>query len=74
MSSLATAPASTQLLFGALVKDDFGGYPPLYAPGHGFTDARDVSSALIKALITPEASGERIMVVAHQFVWQDLGA
>ncbi|KAL4981341.1 hypothetical protein BDW68DRAFT_183599 [Aspergillus falconensis] len=39
---------------------------------HAWVDVRDVPAAHIKALETPSAGGERIIVSAGSWVWQDM--
>jgi nucleoside-diphosphate-sugar epimerase len=63
--------SSSKLIYNALVNNNFAGVPPLERPGHGWVDVRDVAAAHIKALETPEAGGERILLSAGSFVWED---
>ncbi|KIY65832.1 D-lactaldehyde dehydrogenase [Cylindrobasidium torrendii FP15055 ss-10] len=73
-TSYANAPPSTQLFYNAIVKGDFGAAgtaSALTSPAHGFVHARDVADILVKILETPAAGGERIVLCAGDWVWQD---
>ncbi|KAF5348374.1 hypothetical protein D9758_010929 [Tetrapyrgos nigripes] len=73
VKSLDSLNQSSLYYYKAVVEGDFvGGYPPRYAPGHGWVDVRDVSQAHVRALETPAAGGERIIIAAGSFVWQDI--
>ncbi|GAM43927.1 hypothetical protein TCE0_060r19139 [Talaromyces pinophilus] len=63
--------SSTKYFYDAIVRNEFVGLPPTRRPGHGYVDVRDVAAAHIKALQTPGAGGERIIVSAGSWVWQD---
>ncbi|KAJ7686708.1 D-lactaldehyde dehydrogenase [Mycena rosella] len=72
VSSLASLNSSCKMWADAVLNGDLGGYPdPLHFPGHGWVDVRDVSEAHVRALTVPAAGGERIIVCAGAFVWQD---
>jgi nucleoside-diphosphate-sugar epimerase len=43
----------------------------LVAGGSGWIDVRDVALSVVLALETPAAGGERIIVCAGEYVWQD---
>ncbi|KAF5364463.1 hypothetical protein D9758_010704 [Tetrapyrgos nigripes] len=47
------------------------GASPLVSPSHGWADVRDVAEAHVRALEVSEAGGERIIVCAGPFVFQD---
>ncbi|QKX60077.1 uncharacterized protein TRUGW13939_07219 [Talaromyces rugulosus] len=64
--------SSSKRWYDALVHNDFRGLSPATHPGHGWVDVRDVAEAHIKALTTPGAGGERIIVSAGSWVWQDM--
>ena len=57
--------------YNVVVKGDLMGQSPLTAPSHGWVDGRDVAELHVRALEVPEASDEKFLVVAGQFVWQD---
>jgi nucleoside-diphosphate-sugar epimerase len=63
--------ASCKAWYDAVVKEDFGGHSPLTTPGRGWVDVRDVAYAHVRALEVPAAGGERIIICAGSFVWQD---
>ncbi|KAK0187889.1 D-lactaldehyde dehydrogenase [Armillaria mellea] len=63
--------SSTRFWYNAIVKEDFDGYSPLTTPGHGWVDVRDVAAAHVGAMQVPSAGGERIIVSAGSWVWQD---
>lgn len=63
--------SSTKYFYDAIIRNEFVGLPPTRRPGHGYVDVRDVAAAHIKALQTPGAGGERIIVSAGSWVWQD---
>ncbi|KAJ6581816.1 D-lactaldehyde dehydrogenase [Mycena capillaripes] len=72
VASLAALNSSCKMWADAVLKGDLSGYPdPLHYPGHGWVDVRDVSEAHVRALAVPAAGGERIIVCAGSFVWQD---
>ncbi|KAJ6595803.1 D-lactaldehyde dehydrogenase [Mycena vulgaris] len=72
VSSLEALNLSCKRWADAVLKGELNGYPdPLNFPGHGWVDVRDVSEAHARALTVPEAGGERIIVCAGSFVWQD---
>ena len=60
--------------YTVIVKNQLSGQSPLKLPSHGYIDCRDVAELLVRALLVPEAGGERILTVAGQFVWQDASA
>lgn len=64
--------SSTKYFYDAIIRNEFVGLPPTERPGHGYVDVRDVAAAHIKALQTPGAGGERIIVSAGSWVWQDI--
>lgn len=64
--------SSSRLWYDALVRNDFHGVSAFLHPGHGWADVRDVAEAHVKALESPSASGERIIVCAGSWVWQDM--
>ncbi|KAL2831605.1 NAD(P)-binding protein [Aspergillus pseudoustus] len=68
----ASLNSSSKRFYNALVNNDFDGVQPMERPGHGWVDERDVAAAHIKALETPDAGGERIIVSAGEWVWQDI--
>ncbi len=49
----------------------FDNVDPLSVPSHGWVDVRDVAQGHVLALSVPAAGGERICLVAGDFVWQD---
>ncbi|KAH8924701.1 D-lactaldehyde dehydrogenase [Atractiella rhizophila] len=62
---------TNQCLRTCLREGTYFGLSLLTEPGHGWVDSRDVAAACVKALEVPEAGGERIIVNAGEFVWQD---
>ncbi|KAK0464594.1 D-lactaldehyde dehydrogenase [Desarmillaria tabescens] len=62
---------SNKFWYNAIVKEDFDGFSPLTTPGHGWIDVRDVATAHVRAMEVPSAGGERIIVSAGSWVWQD---
>ncbi|KAH8924707.1 NAD(P)-binding protein [Atractiella rhizophila] len=62
---------TNQCLRTCLREGTYFGLSLLTEPGHGWIDARDVAAGCVKALEVPEAGGERIVVNAGEFVWQD---
>ncbi|KIK66138.1 hypothetical protein GYMLUDRAFT_239777 [Collybiopsis luxurians FD-317 M1] len=68
---------SNRCWYKAVIKGNyyFGRDPkadPEVDPGHGWIDIRDVAEAHVRALETPAAGGERIIVSAESpWVWQD---
>lgn len=54
-----------------MIKSDFDDEDPLTEPGHGWVDVRDVAEAHVRSLEARDAGGERIIVSAGGFVWQD---
>ncbi|THU78801.1 NAD(P)-binding protein [Dendrothele bispora CBS 962.96] len=71
VKSIDTLNESNLFWYKATIKGDFGNYSPLFTPGHGWVDVREVSAGHIKAMETPEAGGERIIICAGSYVWQD---
>ncbi|KZW00143.1 NAD(P)-binding protein [Exidia glandulosa HHB12029] len=73
ITKLDDLPPSGRYLYDAIVAGSIlGGLPSTTTPGHGFIDVRDVSLAHVRALETPAAGGERILIVAGSpWVWQD---
>ncbi|PBK74752.1 NAD(P)-binding protein [Armillaria solidipes] len=63
--------SSSRFWHNAIVKEDFDGYSSLTTPGHGWVDVRDVATAHVRAMEVPSAGGERIIVSAGSWVWQD---
>ena len=43
----------------------------MFRPGSGWIDVRDIALAHVLAAQKPEAGGERIIISAGDFVWQD---
>jgi hypothetical protein len=70
VSTVDDLGVSCRAWYDAVVKGDFGG-SPLTIPGHGWVDVRDVAEAHVRALQIPAAGGERIIVCAGSYVWQD---
>ncbi|OKL61381.1 hypothetical protein UA08_03127 [Talaromyces atroroseus] len=68
----ASLTSSSRRFWDAVVNNNFWGVAPLERPGHGWVDVRDVAEAHIKALETSTAGGERIIVTAGSWVWQDI--
>jgi nucleoside-diphosphate-sugar epimerase len=64
--------SSSILFYNAVVKNNFFGADLLTSPSHAWVDVRDVAAAHIRALETPSAAGERIIVSAGSWVWQDM--
>ncbi|KAJ0417540.1 NAD(P)-binding protein [Aspergillus carlsbadensis] len=64
--------SSSILFYNAVIKNNFFGANPLTSPSHAWVDVRDVAAAHVKALETPSAAGERIIVSAGRWVWQDM--
>ncbi|RPD65274.1 NAD(P)-binding protein [Lentinus tigrinus ALCF2SS1-7] len=58
--------ASDQHLYKAIVKGDY--YAAL---DHSWIDVRDLAHALVLAITTPAAGGERFIVAGGDFRWQD---
>ncbi|KIW12705.1 hypothetical protein PV08_09983 [Exophiala spinifera] len=59
---------SWKLWFRAVTQ---GAEAQLTRPGHGWVDVRDVAEAHVRSLEVATAGGERIIICASQFVWQD---
>jgi nucleoside-diphosphate-sugar epimerase len=64
--------SSSILFYNAVVNNNFFGTDPLTNPSHAWVDVRDVAAAHVKVLETPSAGGERIIVSAGSWVWQDM--
>ncbi|KAI9059939.1 NAD-P-binding protein [Trametes sanguinea] len=67
-SPLEGLNASNQVLFGALLQGSFS------IPPHCWVDVRDLAHALVLSVTTPAASGQRLIVSAGPFVWEELAA
>ncbi|OSD04811.1 NAD-P-binding protein [Trametes coccinea BRFM310] len=60
--------ASNKVLFGALTQ---GAYS---LPPHCWVDVRDLAQSLVLSVTTPAAGGQRLIVSAGPFVWEELAA
>ncbi|KAI0695557.1 NAD-P-binding protein [Cerioporus squamosus] len=58
--------ASDQFLFKAIVKGEYN-----VVLDHSWIDVRDLAHALVLAIKTPAAGGERLIAAAGDFRWQD---
>ncbi|KAF8912390.1 hypothetical protein CPB85DRAFT_1375735 [Mucidula mucida] len=71
VSEVASLGYSLVSWYNAIINGDFQGYPPLIAPGQAWVDVRDVALSHVAALEVPAAGGERIILAASSFVWQE---
>ncbi len=62
---------SSRFWYNAIVKEDLNGYSPLTGQGMDGSMFRDVATAHVRAMEVPSAGGERIIVSAGSWVWQD---
>ncbi|CDO69620.1 hypothetical protein BN946_scf184851.g8 [Trametes cinnabarina] len=60
--------ASNQLLFAALTKGEYTIVP------HWWIDARDLAHSLVLSATNPAAAGQRLLVAAGPYKWEDFAA
>ncbi|KAL3472718.1 NAD(P)-binding protein [Aspergillus californicus] len=71
VNTIESLNPSTKMWYEAVANWVYFGGSPLTSPGHGWVDVRDIATAHIRALAVPDAGGERIIVSAGSWVWQD---
>jgi nucleoside-diphosphate-sugar epimerase len=73
VNAIESLNSSTKMWYEAVAKGNYFGGSPLISPGHGWADVRDIALAHAEALEATDAGGERIIVSAGSWVWQDWG-
>ncbi|KAK0205610.1 D-lactaldehyde dehydrogenase [Desarmillaria ectypa] len=72
--ALSALNATPKIWYDTVVQENMGGLSPdaiLTRPGLGWVDVRDLAEAHVRALEIEAAGGERIIVSAGSYVWQD---
>ncbi|KAK7456481.1 hypothetical protein VKT23_010731 [Stygiomarasmius scandens] len=71
VSSIKNLNSSNAFWYNAITKGDGGGASPRVSPSHGWVDVRDVALAHVFSFEVENAGGERIILCAGPFVFQD---